>query len=465
LVALIGAAFTHAAARAADAQCAEPRKRSEGVEQIAYGLIEDQVLFQGYVLHAEDTGEGRPVPEMNPIDYKRAWVKFLLPVIEWSDPNALFFTFHNLDQPSADPEVINVPFDTYWCVAAMGDLVLLSDGVRQHHYSNVASIDRDNQTITLIDRWPDILSEFAGVVPEAFAAPPGSGRITGRKLVRFSRTGFKRLFVAALTVDTAEFVKLLKRTIPRDAWTPETDIALGRALLYAGERKSFAPLAADFIIDGVRGAGRTGKQDTVKRTVPVMFTAVALAHAALVAAGNQERAEAARKYRDAIEARYGTTAAERIGVDDALRIARASSGINDPETALYFLGEAIRKDSTDYRAFLFRAVLREDALKGKVVPGSPNRDEILGAVGDAQADAEYALKLMDAREREFEQRRQDRAQKRGVYWVKGITAEQVDGAERDELRLRRNEARALADRLDLLRGLIGSAAPPAPPKP
>src|ERR1700745_63629 len=87
--------------------------------------------------------------------------------------------------------------------------------------------------------------------PELFTAPPGSGRITGKKLVRFSRADFEQLFVAAITIDTPELVKLLKRTIPPEAWTPEIDIAIGRSLLYAGQNKSFAPPAADFIIDGV----------------------------------------------------------------------------------------------------------------------------------------------------------------------------------------------------------------------
>ena len=306
LITLIGCGVTQAVALTADPQCAEARKRPEGVEQIAYGMMADQVLFQGRETHAQDTEEGRPVPEMEAIDYKRAWVKFLLPVTEWSDRNALFFTFHSAEEhSSSDPEVINIPFAVYWCVAAMGDLVLLSDRLRTHHYSSIVSIDHDKRTITLIDRWPNILSEFVGIAPDVFTAPSGSERITGKKLVRFSRTDFEQLFVAAITVDTPELVKLLRRTIAPGAWTPEMDIAIGRSLLYARQNKSFAPTAADFIIDGVRAAGRRGKQDLVEQTLPAMFTAVALAHSALMAAGNQNAARAARQYRDAIVAGMG----------------------------------------------------------------------------------------------------------------------------------------------------------------
>jgi len=44
--------------------------------------------------------------------------------------------------------------------------------------------------------------------------------------------------------------------------------------------------------------------------------------------------------------------------------------------------------------------------------------------------------------------------------VKGITAQQVDGAELDELRNRRGEALALRDTLDLLRAVGTPAVPP-----
>ena len=106
----------------------------------------------------------------------------------------------------------------------------------------------------------------------------------------------------------------------------------------------------------------------------------------------------------------------------------------------------------------------DEALKANIVPGNANREEALTAVGQAQRDAEQALKLMDAREQEFEQRRQDRERKRGVYWVKGITAQQVDGAELDELQTLRGQALALRDKLDLLRAALGNTALPTQPK-
>src|SRR5262249_44731211 len=151
------------------------------------------------------------------------WVKLLLPMIAPRDSSALFFTFYSSEHPSEDPEVINIPADVYWCLAAFGDSVLLSDGMNMHHYSNVASIDHEKQTVALIDHSPNILSEFIGVVPEIFAAP--SGRFAGKTLVQFSRSDFERLFIAAITIDTPEFIEPLKRMIPPKAWTPEIEVA------------------------------------------------------------------------------------------------------------------------------------------------------------------------------------------------------------------------------------------------
>src|SRR5215470_8129008 len=147
LIVVIAWAWAATSALTAD-QCAERRVRSPAVEDIASAIMADDVLFQGHATLAERAGEGRPTPDLSTIDYKRAWVKFLLPKLEWRDINALFFTFNVSEHPARDPEVINVPFDSYWCLAAMGDMVLLSDGFRDH-YAKVAAIDHRAQTVDL----------------------------------------------------------------------------------------------------------------------------------------------------------------------------------------------------------------------------------------------------------------------------------------------------------------------------
>ena len=155
LAALINFWVAQTVALAATPPCPETRKRSELVDQIASGPIKDLLLVSG-AQTTQHQDIRRPVPEMSAIDYKRAWVKLLLPMIAPRDSSALFFTFYSSEHPSEDPEVINIPADVYWCLAAFGDSVLLSDGMNMHHYSNVASIDHEKQTVALIDHSPNL---------------------------------------------------------------------------------------------------------------------------------------------------------------------------------------------------------------------------------------------------------------------------------------------------------------------
>src|SRR5262249_20025987 len=239
-----------------------------------------------------------------------------------------FFTIYNQKRRSTDGEAINLPFGLYWCIAARGDLVLLGRGSTDH-YTMIASIDHERQTVDMIDRWPNTLLGFSGIASEIFTVE--SGALAGRKLVRFLRPDFERLFLAAITFDTADLVQLLERSLPAQAWTPELYIALGRSLLYAGKYKSFAAPAADLIIEGVRAAGRAQKHDLVEASIPVMFTAVAVAHSFHVAKGNDKAASRARQYRDEIIARYGSAPIERLSAEDALRIGMFAFSANDLE--------------------------------------------------------------------------------------------------------------------------------------
>src|SRR4030095_7643467 len=116
---------------------------------------------------------------------------------------AVFFTIHNEKRPSKDREVINLSSDIYWCLAASGDMVLLSDRFL-NHYAKIVSIDHESQTIDLIDRWPDFHRKFIGVAPQFVTGTYGT-KTAGRTLVRFSRSDFERLFVAAITIDTPDF--------------------------------------------------------------------------------------------------------------------------------------------------------------------------------------------------------------------------------------------------------------------
>ncbi len=177
--AVVAAMVAHTVAIAAKLQCMEPRTVSPVVAAIAELNIGRNIADQGHTLYGGLVGV--PPPKDSVIALKRAWTKFALPNEEWRDMAIRFFTLQNDEFPSTDREVLNLPFEVYWCLAAKGDMVLLSD-LSNDHYTRIASIDRAHETVDLIDRWPNILLEFNGVAPVSFVAPAGSGFLTGGEI-------------------------------------------------------------------------------------------------------------------------------------------------------------------------------------------------------------------------------------------------------------------------------------------
>ena len=428
----------------ADPLCKEYRIRSNTVNRIADDFVSGNALFQGNLAHAQFDIEERPVPKLSVIEMKRAWAKFVIPEIEWLEPNILFYTIYNQRLASRDSEVINLPFNAYWCIATRGDVILLSDGIT-HHYTRVASIDRAGQTVDMIDRWPDILQSFVEFSPKTIKAQ--SGKEAGRTLVRFSRSDFEKLFIAAITLDTADLPNRLEKLLPSELWTPELYIALGRTLLYAGQDKMFPFPAAQLFIDGVRAAGRADKQDLVKDSIPALFTALVLAHFTAIAEGNEEIAKRALQYISDVNTRYGNEPIKRMDAEDALRISVVATNTHNWEDATLFLEQAIAKNPNDYRVFLQRAILACDILSSKetmknlkLVAPLTGPGEAVTFTKNALQDVEKALLLIEKRKYLLDQRLMERKQGRGIYWELGWAAEQVDGAERDALKKHKEDA-------------------------
>jgi hypothetical protein len=452
-IALMAGAMKPGVTVAADRQCSERPVTSPAVEKLAEGFIRDNAAAQGHTTYAGTVG--RPPTKMSAIDIKRSWAKFVIPAAEWRDQAIMFFTIYDKKLPATDPEVINLPFDAYWCLASKGDIVLLSD-MQNDHYTRIAAIDRERQTVDLIDRWPNVLLDFGRVPPVAVTAQIGPVTAT---LVRFSRSDFERLFKAAIILDTADFIHLLEREVPRERWTPELYIAIGRSLLYAGKNKAFPALAADFIIDGVRAGRKSGNQNLVDTSIPVMFAALTMTRSILLAKGD-EKAEIARKQLEDMATFFGSAPMQRLDAEDAVRVGAFASAASDWPTAIRFLGQAIEKNPRDHRGYFFRSETWRKILQSV----SATRDQGLTAVREAQQDAETALELIAAREREFAQRIRDGEQDRGLYWERADAVEE-DKAEYEELKAQREQASRLRDDFRLLVGeLEGATTPLQPPQ-
>jgi len=220
-------------------------------------------------------------------------------------------------------------------------------------------------------------------------------------------------------------VDSVKRAVPTEMWTPELSIALGLSLLHAHKEPTISLPAADLLSEGVRAAGRSGKQNLADSTVSAMFTAYALAHYFLAAQGNTASADSALKYMTAIKDKYGADLFNALDADDMFRIASAAAGARDWDAAYAFCARTIAKDPRDRRPYLLRLVTTYRRLDA----GLRLQSLAIAATGDA----ETVLRLIDDRRQEFKQRQIDFAQRRGVYWIKGTTIKEVDSAELDDM--------------------------------
>jgi hypothetical protein len=437
-IAMVAGLTTPGVASAAERQCSQRAVTSPAIEELAEISIRDNAAAQGHTTYGGDIG--RPPPKKSAIDIKRSWAKFVLPAAERRDPAIMFFTIYNRTFPGSDREVINLPFDTYWCVASKGDFVLLSEA-QNDHYARIAAIDRERQTVDLIDRWPNILLDFGRAPPAAIKAQIGSVTAT---LIRFSRIEFEALFKAAIILDTADFVHLLEREISRETWTPELTIAVGRSLLYAGKYKAFPDPAADFIVEGVRAARRAGNEELVNDSIPAMFAALTMSQSIHLAKGDG-KAEIARKQLEYMAILFGPAPMRRLEAEDDVRIGVFASAAGDWRTAVRFFRQAIEKNPRDHRGYFFRSETWRKVLQSV----SGTRDEALMAARQGEQDAETALKLITEREREFAQRIRDGNQNRSSYRENADAVEE-DQAEHKELVVHRGQAARLRDKFHAL---------------
>ena len=114
-------------------------------------------------------------------------------------------------------------------------------------------------------------------------------------------------------------------------------------------------------------------------------------------------------------------------------IAAVSAAAKDWETAKFFFDQAISKDPRDYRAYLGRSVL----VSSQIAAGENADREV---IAQGRKDASMVLELIEARGREFEKRRSELAQKSGVYWQRGVSAEEEDAAELGDMKSDRVKA-------------------------
>ncbi len=170
----LAAGLTASGATNAAQPCSARPATSPAVEELADISIRDNAAAQNRTTYGGAIK--RPPPQRAAIDIKRSWTKYALPAAERRDQTIMFFTVYNQASAGSDREIINLPFDVYWCLASKGDFVLLSDAQNASLYADC----RDRSRAT--DRRPDrpLADHPAGFRPHAAGHHHGAGR-TGQR--------------------------------------------------------------------------------------------------------------------------------------------------------------------------------------------------------------------------------------------------------------------------------------------
>jgi tetratricopeptide (TPR) repeat protein len=139
-----------------------------------------------------------------------------------------------------DYSLIPIPRDRFWCVLRPGNSLLLSDGIR-HHYTTLYRINTENETLDLLDPWPEKIFLRKGFNRLEVAAQiidvPDRG-----KLVRITRDEFERVIIGTMSEEQPEFLHNILQVVPNGANKPRFMLTL--AINSLGDARYEDPISA-----------------------------------------------------------------------------------------------------------------------------------------------------------------------------------------------------------------------------
>jgi len=264
-------------------------------------------------------------------------------------------------------QVIPIPREDLWWLAAPDDLVLLSDRVT-HHYTTVDYVAREADRIFFLDEWPDRIFLRAGLNAADVAAQvdpylagvldDAAPALKDKKHVSITRDEFLRVIVGLVTLDTPA---LLDRYL---AYRPEAKrnfairYAFGAALMDV-EMDPLAKFAVPHFKAAWRLAGSKPANVDAERVAALFYQALAIAKFAQSFSGEPL---AAKPFADELDALLGEvpeqSLVDRLQVEELARIGNAAGHAQDFAAALHFLDRAVGRDPAHDGARHLRAMAR-----------------------------------------------------------------------------------------------------------
>lgn len=317
--------------------------------------------------HAGDDPDPRPLPQTTLYEVKRRCVAGA-PSGRGPVPEALYFAFYADCYRVAPERAVTMPPEHLWWLAASHDTVLLSDRVT-HHYTEIATVDREQERISFYEFWPDDFFLLPGRNTLGAAARLDPG-------LSISKAEFLRAAAGLVTWDTPRLVQSYFAAFPERRADPDVLVRFGFALLDA-EADPLAAVAAPLFAEAVR-LGEAAGGPGVDLAARQAYLAACCGAYEAVARGNKRALEATQAILQLVVRERGRAALEAgLSARELTRFGRAAANAQDLEVACAVLDQAIARDPDFEDSYWFRA-------SAHLLSGDPTA---------AIRDAEHALAL------------------------------------------------------------------------
>lgn len=195
-------------------------------------------------------------------------------------PDTAIFPIWSSRVRTALDKGVAVPPDHLWWFVEPGDTVLLSDRVT-HHFTTAGHLDREGDTISFADPWPDDFFLREGFNTLGIRAEG----------TRIPRAAFTKAAVGIATWDRVSLFDAYLEAYPAQAASAEMQCRIGHAILAIGGDQ-LMPMAAMRFSMAYDLAGRTDDADLALASAVGLYLSATCGFAVMKAAGLDEVAAA-----------------------------------------------------------------------------------------------------------------------------------------------------------------------------
>lgn len=342
--------------------------RDPRIEDLATNSWQSTLMEQTMVKYAGDDEDPRALP-VRTLFSVREKMQDALDAERGAAPHlaahGVYFAFcHEGVRMPAD-QVIAVPRQDLWWLAAPGDLLLLSDKVT-HHFATMLFAAPDADRLYLVDEWPDRIflregfnEENVRATVEPFFASVFESILPGRQQVGLTRDEYLRVIVGLVTLDTPA---LLDRYLQRRPALPENAAAmysLGRNLMTPA-RDEIARFAAPYFAEAERLAAAGGDAEVERDAAAWSYAAHTIS---AMGQGRSKDHLAVKPFAEELRrlrARFGEQELlARLDVEVLARLGNAAGHAEQYDAAFRYLDLAVARDPFHDAAHWMRAKVRQ----------------------------------------------------------------------------------------------------------